>query len=112
MRLAGKDFPCQARQQGGSREGKTGTTRPLPILLHSIRCDLDHKMARFGPKPSPRPRQLMHSGMYGMYALQESVRQMRGTAPAQIPGAKIWVCPGGGGMFAASGTIMMSNEAA
>jgi acetyl-CoA acetyltransferase len=27
----------------------------------------------------------MHSGMYGMYALQESVRQMRGTAPAQSP---------------------------
>src|SRR6202012_1101097 len=26
----------------------------------------------------------MHSGMYGMYALQESVRQMRGIAPAQI----------------------------
>ena len=24
----------------------------------------------------------MHSGMYGMYALQESVRQMRGIAPA------------------------------
>jgi hypothetical protein len=34
----------------------------------------------------------MHSGMYGMYALQESVRQMRGIAPAQIPGAKISVC--------------------
>src|ERR1700732_2426060 len=30
--------------------------------------------------------------MYGMYALQESVRQMGGTAPAQIPGAKISVC--------------------
>ena len=29
----------------------------------------------------------MHSCMYGMYALQESVRQMRGIAPAQIPGA-------------------------
>jgi hypothetical protein len=27
----------------------------------------------------------MHSGIYGMYALQESVRQMRGSAPAQIP---------------------------
>jgi hypothetical protein len=27
----------------------------------------------------------MHSGMYGMYALQESVRQMRAAAPAQIP---------------------------
>jgi acetyl-CoA acetyltransferase len=27
----------------------------------------------------------MHSGMYGMYALQESVRQMRGTAPTPDP---------------------------
>ncbi len=52
----------------------------------------------------------MHSGMYGMYALQESVRQMRGVAPAQVPGAKISVCHGVGGMFAASGTIIMSNE--
>jgi acetyl-CoA acetyltransferase len=52
----------------------------------------------------------MHSGMYGMYALQESVRQMRGTAPAQVEGAKILVCHGVGGMFAASGTIIMSNE--
>jgi acetyl-CoA acetyltransferase len=53
----------------------------------------------------------MHSGMYGMYALQESVRQMRGIAPAQISGAKISVCHGVGGMFAASGTIIFSNEA-
>ena len=53
----------------------------------------------------------MHSGMYGMYALQESVRQMRGVAPAQVPDAKISVCHGVGGMFAASGTIIMSNEA-
>ena len=51
----------------------------------------------------------MHSGMY---ALQESVRQMRGIAPAHIPGAKISVCHGVGGMFAASGTIIMSNEVA
>ena len=52
----------------------------------------------------------MHSGMYGMYALQESVRQMRGIAPAQVPGAKISVAHGVGGMFAASGTIVFSNE--
>src|SRR3954449_8072697 len=52
----------------------------------------------------------MHSGMYGMYALQESVPQMRGIAPAQINGAKISVCHGVGGMFAASGTIIMTNE--
>ena len=44
--------------------------------------------------------------------LRESVRQMRGVAPAQIPGAKISVCHGVGGMFAASGTIIMSNEPA
>jgi acetyl-CoA acetyltransferase len=53
----------------------------------------------------------MHSGMYGMYAMQESVRQMRGIAPAQIPGAKISVSHGVGGMFAASGTVIFSNEA-
>ena len=48
----------------------------------------------------------MHSGMYG----RETVRQLRGTAPPQFPGAKISVCHGFGGMFAASGTILMSNE--
>jgi len=52
----------------------------------------------------------MHSGMYGMYALQESVRQMRGIAPAQVPASKISVCHGVGGMFAASGTIIMGNQ--
>jgi acetyl-CoA acetyltransferase len=53
----------------------------------------------------------MHSGMYGMYALQESVRQLRGSAPAQVDGAKISVSHGVGGMFGASGTIIFSNEA-
>lgn len=53
----------------------------------------------------------MHSGMYGMYALQESVRQLRGIAPAQVPDAKISVAHGVGGMFAASGTVIMTNEA-
>jgi acetyl-CoA acetyltransferase len=52
----------------------------------------------------------MHSGMYGMYALQESVRQMRGIAPAQVPGAKISVCHGVGGMFAAAGTVIFTNQ--
>jgi acetyl-CoA acetyltransferase len=51
-----------------------------------------------------------HSGMYGMYALQESVRQCRGTAPAQVAGARVSVAHGVGGMFAASGTVVLSNE--
>ena len=53
----------------------------------------------------------MHSGMYGMYAMQESLRQLRGIAPAQVPGAKISVSHGVGGMFGASGTVIWSNEA-
>jgi acetyl-CoA acetyltransferase len=52
----------------------------------------------------------MHSGMYGMYALQESVRQMRGIAPAQVKGAKISVAHGVGGMFSVSSTVVLSND--
>jgi len=52
----------------------------------------------------------MHSGMYGMYALQEGVRQLRGTAPAQVQGANISFCLGVGGMFGASGAVVLSNE--
>jgi acetyl-CoA acetyltransferase len=51
-----------------------------------------------------------HTGMYGMFALQESVRQVRGTAPAQVPTVKISVAPGVGGMFSASGTVVLSNQ--
>ena len=51
----------------------------------------------------------MHSGMYGMYALQESVRQLRGIAPAQVPWSRDLVCLGVGGMFGASGCVVMSN---
>jgi hypothetical protein len=35
---------------------------------------------------------------------------MRGIAPAQVKGAKVSVCHGVGGMFAASGTIIFTNE--
>jgi acetyl-CoA acetyltransferase len=52
----------------------------------------------------------MHSGMYGMYAMQESVRQMRGVAPAQVADAKISVCVGVGGMFAAAGVVIFSSD--
>ena len=52
----------------------------------------------------------MHSGMYGMYALQESVRQIRGTAPAQVADANVSLCLGVGGMFGASGCIVFGKE--
>ncbi len=52
-----------------------------------------------------------HTGMYGMFALQESVRQLRGTAPAQVPNLSISVAHGVGGMFAAAGTVVLTNQA-
>ncbi len=52
----------------------------------------------------------MHSGMYGMYALQESVRQLRHCAPAQVPGAEVSLCLGVGGMFGASGCIVLGRQ--
>jgi acetyl-CoA acetyltransferase len=51
-----------------------------------------------------------HTGMYGMFAIQESVRQLRGTAPAQVDDVKVSIAHGVGGMFAASGTLVMTNQ--
>jgi acetyl-CoA acetyltransferase len=50
-----------------------------------------------------------HTGMYGMFAIQESVRQLRGTASAQVDGVEVSVAHGVGGMFAASGTLVLTN---
>ena len=52
----------------------------------------------------------MHSGMYGMYAMQESIRQVRKVASAQVPDVNISVAHGIGGMFSASGTVIFSNQ--
>ena len=52
----------------------------------------------------------MHSGMYGITRSRRACARCAPPPPAQIPGAKISVCHGVGGMFAASGTIIMTNE--
>ena len=51
-----------------------------------------------------------HSGMYGMYAIQESVRQVRGEAAHQVDGVKTSFCQGVGGMFMAAGSLLFTNE--
>jgi acetyl-CoA acetyltransferase len=51
-----------------------------------------------------------HTGMYGMFAIQESVRQLRGTAPAQVDGVRISVAHGVAAYFAAAGTLVLGNE--
>jgi acetyl-CoA acetyltransferase len=51
-----------------------------------------------------------HTGMYGMFAIQEGVRQIRGEAPAQVPAADISVILGNGGMFASSGVLVLGRS--
>ncbi|KAB8193078.1 thiolase [Nonomuraea phyllanthi] len=53
-----------------------------------------------------------HTGMYGMFLIQESVRQLRGQAAAQVPGVEVSVALGNGGMFMAAGTLVLSNRTA
>jgi acetyl-CoA acetyltransferase len=51
-----------------------------------------------------------HTGMYGMFAIQEGVRQVRGEAAAQLDRADISVIVGNGGMFAACGVLVLSRQ--
>lgn len=51
-----------------------------------------------------------HSGMYGMYALQESVRQLRGDASAQVAGAHTSLTHAIGGMFQSAATVILSTR--
>jgi hypothetical protein len=48
--------------------------------------------------------------MYGMFAMQESIRQLRGEAAAQVPGVEIGVVLGNGGMFMSAATLVLGNR--
>ena len=50
-----------------------------------------------------------HTGMYGMFAIQESVRQLRGEAAAQVPDVRVSVAQGVGGMFMSAGTLVLGT---
>jgi hypothetical protein len=51
-----------------------------------------------------------HTGMYGMFAIQEGVRQLRGEAAAQLDSPEISVILGNGGMFATSGVLVLGRS--
>jgi acetyl-CoA acetyltransferase len=51
-----------------------------------------------------------HTGMYGMFAMQESVRQLRGEAAAQVPDVEVGVVLGNGGMFMSAATLVLGNR--
>ncbi len=53
-----------------------------------------------------------HTGMYGMFLVHESVRQLRGEAAAQVDGVDVSLAQGVGGMFMAAGTLVLGTAAA
>jgi acetyl-CoA acetyltransferase len=50
-----------------------------------------------------------HTGMYGMFLMQESIRQLRGEAAAQVPGVNISLAQGVGGSFMSAGTLILGT---
>jgi acetyl-CoA acetyltransferase len=53
-----------------------------------------------------------HTGIYGMFVMQEAIRQVRGEAAAQVPDVKISVAHGVGSMFTSASTIVFSTPEA
>jgi acetyl-CoA acetyltransferase len=51
-----------------------------------------------------------HTGMYGMFAIQESVRQLRGEADAQVENVEVGIVHAPGGMFSLTSTLILSNQ--
>ena len=54
-----------------------------------------------------------HPGMRGIFLLIEATRQLRGESTAQVPGARLAVAHGNGGLLGtrhAAGTIVLGTE--
>jgi acetyl-CoA acetyltransferase len=51
-----------------------------------------------------------HSGMYGIYALLEAIRQLRGEAAAQVDGVRTSAVHAIGGMFQAAATLVLARD--
>lgn len=51
-----------------------------------------------------------HTGMYGMFAILEAVRQLRGEAFRQVEGVRTSFVQGVGGMFTAASALVLSNQ--
>jgi acetyl-CoA acetyltransferase len=51
-----------------------------------------------------------HTGMYGMFAIQEAVRQLRGEAAVQVPNIRTSFVQGVGFYFGAAASLVLSNQ--
>ncbi|NKQ52418.1 thiolase [Amycolatopsis sp. K13G38] len=50
-----------------------------------------------------------HTGMYGMFAIQEAVRRLRGEASAPVPDARVSAVLGFGGMYTAASVLLLGR---
>ena len=53
-----------------------------------------------------------HTGMYGMFLVQESIRQLRKEAANQVPGVEVSMAQGVGGMFTSAATLVLGTTSA
>jgi acetyl-CoA acetyltransferase len=51
-----------------------------------------------------------HTGMYGMFAILEAVRQLRGEAVVQVPNVRTSFVQGVGGFFMSMASLILGNE--
>ena len=52
-----------------------------------------------------------HPGMYGLFLITEAVRQIRGDAPAQVPGVDVALIHGNGGYLSSQVTAILGSAA-
>lgn len=91
-----EDLGFVARGEAGAfiEEGNTSPSGPLPMNTNGGGLSYTH------------------TGIYGMFLMQESIRQVRGEAAAQVPGVRISVAHGVGSMFTSASTIVFGTEEA
>ena len=52
-----------------------------------------------------------HPGMYGLFAIVEAVRQLRGDAATPIEGAQLALAHGNGGTLSSQATVILGGSA-
>jgi acetyl-CoA acetyltransferase len=89
-----EDLGFVGRGESGAfvAEGHTGPGGPLPMNTNGGGLSYTH------------------TGMYGMFAIQEAVRQLRGEAVVQVPEVRTSFVHGVGFFFAAAASLVLSNE--